>query len=64
MLTPGLVRQYVEGTKDSDKLLDLLAASSGNELEPTVASGGGKTQLYSDVCGFRYISYFNLKLRT
>jgi hypothetical protein len=44
------VRQYVEGSKDSDKLLDLLSASGENDVEPTPASAAGRAQLYPDVC--------------
>lgn len=49
-LTYSIVRRYVEGSKDSDKLLDLLAASGENDVEPTPASAAGRAQLYPDVC--------------
>lgn len=50
ILIHQIVRQYVEGSKDSDKLLDLLAASGENDVEPTPASAAGRAQLYPDVC--------------
>ncbi|KAI5120011.1 hypothetical protein M0805_008472 [Coniferiporia weirii] len=43
------VREYVEGTKDANQLLDLLSAVGGiNEIEPTRASVAGRAALYSE----------------
>jgi hypothetical protein len=42
------VRDYVEGMKNSDQLLDLLSATGSDELEPTRAVAG-RTALYTDV---------------
>ena len=33
----NVVRRYVEGCKESGKLLDLLSASGSDEIEPTKA---------------------------
>ncbi|KAJ8597115.1 RNB-domain-containing protein [Rhizopogon salebrosus TDB-379] len=41
------VRDYVEGMKNSDQLLDLLSATGSDELEPTRAVAG-RTALYTD----------------
>ncbi|KAG6836902.1 hypothetical protein H0H93_001489 [Arthromyces matolae] len=41
------VRKYVEGMKDPNKLLDLLAAEGTNEIEPTKAVAG-RQALYPD----------------
>ena len=43
------MRQYVEGTKDAQVLLDLLSVADANEIEPTAASIAGRSALYSDV---------------
>ena len=39
----------MEGTKESMKLLDLLASTEAEDIEPTAASVGGRAALYPDV---------------
>ena len=48
-LLTSKVRKYVEGTKESVKLLDLLSAAGDNEIEPTKAASAGRGALYPDV---------------
>ena len=42
------VRKYVEGVKDANQLLDLLAAAGAEDIEPTKAVAG-RQALYPDV---------------
>ena len=51
-----IVRKYVEGTKDSTQLLDLLAAVGSEDLEPTRAAAGRQV-LYPDV-RFSHVSRY------
>jgi hypothetical protein len=56
------VRKYVEGLKDeSAQLLDLLSATSGDDIEPTPAHPASRQALYPDVNVF---SIFRLLLLT
>lgn len=43
------VRRYIEGTKDSGKLLDLLSTAGSDDIEPTKAVAA-RQSLYPDVC--------------
>ena len=43
-----LVRKYVEGMKESNKLLDLMSTAGSDEVEPTKALAN-RTGLYYDV---------------
>lgn len=51
-----IVRKYVEGTKDSTQLLDLLAAVGSEDLEPTRAAAGRQV-LYPDV-RFSHVTHY------
>jgi hypothetical protein len=56
---PFLVRKYVEGlNNDSAQLLDLLSATSGDDIEPTPAHPASRQALYPDVT-FLYPSVFS-----
>jgi hypothetical protein len=49
------VRNYVDGMKNSDQLLDLLSATGSDEVEPTRVVAG-RTAFYADV---RLIQFCN-----
>ncbi|KAG5336916.1 hypothetical protein C0989_011535 [Termitomyces sp. Mn162] len=42
------LRKYVEGMKEPNQLLDLLAADGSNDIEPTKAGAAGRQSLYPD----------------
>ena len=44
-----IVRRYIEGCKDSEKLLDLLSAIGSDEIEPT-KTVAARQALYPEVC--------------
>lgn len=43
------VREYVEGMPNAEKLVDLLAVTDGNELEPTQAVAARAAAVYPEV---------------